>query len=412
MDMMQAIDTVIIGCGQAGLSTSYFLRQQGREHVVLEQAAQAGSAWRNGRWDSFNLVLPNWSFRLPGADYGSDAPDNFMPRDEIVAAFEDYVHRFDLPVEYGVRVESVELSEATGSYHVRTEHDGFEARNVVVATGAFQKPKIPPFGADLPDTITQLHSSDYRSPQATPPGAVLVVGSAQSGCQIADELYRSGRKVYLSVGSAGRIPRRYRGKDTIRWLVMMGFFDMKPDSLPSPRAKFAANPHLTGADGGRTLNLHEFARDGVTLLGHVQGASLDSVQLSADLHGSLAKVDEFEANLLRTIDAYIAKEGLDVAEETLTHLDDGYRAEEIREVRLQSAGITTVIWATGYKFDFGIVRLPIFDDDGYPLQDRGVTSYPGLYFMGLQWMYQRKSALLLGVGEDAEFVASAILGRK
>ena len=410
--MVRAIDTVIIGGGQAGLATSYYLRQRGSEHVVLEQAAQAGNAWRNGRWDSFTLVTPNWSFRLPGANYGSGAPDDFMPRDEIVASFEDYVRRFDLPVHYGVCVTSVEWNEAAGSYYVRTEDAEFEARNVVMATGPFQKPRVPRFGSDLPDRIMQLHSGDYRGPDSTPDGAVLVVGSAQSGCQIADELYRSGRQVYLCTGSAGRVPRRYRGTDIVKWMDLVGLFDMKPDSLPSPKAKFAANPHVTGAGGGRNLNLHQFARDGVVLLGHLESADDDSILLSTDLHDSLAKADKFESDLIGTIDAHIAKQGLDAPEETLPHLDDGYRAEEVREVRLKSAGITTVIWAMGYEFDFGLVKLPVFDDDGYPLQNRGVTRYPGLYFMGLPWMYKRKSALLLGVGEDADFVASAILSEK
>jgi putative flavoprotein involved in K+ transport len=410
--MAQAIDTLIIGGGQAGLATSYHLRERGCEHIVLEQAPQAGSAWRNGRWDSFTLVTPNWSFRLPGADYGAAAPDDFMPRDEIVASFEDYVRRFDLPVRYGVRVTAVGHDGTAGGYRVITEDAEFEARNVVMATGPFQKPRIPRSSSDLPRRITQLHSGEYRRPDSIPDGAVLVVGSAQSGCQIADELYRSGRRVYLCTGGAGRVPRRYRGTDIVKWMDLMGLFDMTPDDLPSPKAKFAPNPHVTGAGGGRDLNLHRFARDGVVLLGHLQSADDDSILLRPDLHDNLAKADRFESDLAGAVDAYVAKRGLEAPEETLPRLDDGYRAEEVREVRLESAGITTVIWAIGYGFDFGLVKLPIFDDDGYPLQDRGVTRYPGLYFMGLPWMYKRRSALLLGVGEDAAFVASAILGEE
>jgi len=408
--MVETVETVIVGGGQAGLATSYHLRRRGREHVVLEQAAQAGSAWRDGRWDSFTLVTPNWTFRLPGAEYDGDAPGGFMPRDEIVATFERYVDRFELPVQYETRVISVERDERAGGYLVATEHASFGARNVVVATGLFQRPRTPSFAADLSDGITQLHSSQYRSPGSTPEGAVLVVGSAQSGCQIAEELYRNGRRVYLCVGSAGRVPRRYRGRDTVEWMNLMGMFDKTVDSLASPREKFAANPHLSGRDGGRTLNLHRFARDGVVLLGHLRGVCEDVLRLAPDLHDSLVKVDRSEAELVRMIDAHIAEAGLDAPEESLPNLEDGYLAEDVTELDLRSAGITTVIWAMGYAFDFSRVRLPVFDNDGYPLQTRGVTGYPGLYFVGLPWLYKRKSGLLLGVGDDADFIAAAISG--
>jgi putative flavoprotein involved in K+ transport len=194
--MIESVDTVIVGGGQAGLSVSYFLRQQAREHVVLERAAQAGEAWRNHRWDSFTFVTPNWMIRLPGAEYQGDDPDGFLPRDQIVQVFEQYVERFTLPVRYGVQVTAVE--SVNGGYRVTTDRGMIQAANVVIATGSFQQPKIPPFSAHLPPEVRQLHSGEYRNPRALPPGAVLVVGSAQSGCQIAEELYQSGRKVYLS----------------------------------------------------------------------------------------------------------------------------------------------------------------------------------------------------------------------
>ena len=213
---MERIETVVVGGGQAGLATSYFLKQEGREHVVLEQAAQAGNAWRTGRWDSFTVVTPNWSVRMPGAEYSGPDPDGFMPRDEIVAYFEQYADRFQLPMQYSTRVVSIEQLDSSG-YRVQTDTGIFEADNVVIATGFEQLPKIPPFASDLPSDITQLHSSAYRNPQSLPSGAVLVVGSAQSGCQIAEELYQSGLQVYLSTGaSSGRAPRRYRGQDTFK----------------------------------------------------------------------------------------------------------------------------------------------------------------------------------------------------
>ncbi|HEY4688170.1 MAG TPA: NAD(P)-binding domain-containing protein [Anaerolineae bacterium] len=408
--MTQRIDTVIVGGGQAGLATSYCLRQQGRPHIVLERAAQPGSAWCD-RWDSFTLVTPNWTIRLPGAEYQTGDPNGFMPRDEILGYFRQYVERFNLPIQYGVRVTAVELLPDGKGYRVTTDGDLYEAMNVVVATGSFQQPKIPAFNPDFPSLVTQLHSGQYRNPQGLPPGAALVIGSAQSGCQIAEELYKSGRKVYLCVGSAGRAPRRYRGKDTFDWLNRCGFLDQTVDRLPSPKAKFGANPQVSGQGGGHSLNLHQFARDGVTLLGRLRGVRDGKAHLAPDLKENLAGVDRFEVELLKMIDGYIETNGPDAPKEEVPRLQDGYRSEDILELDLRSAGISTVIWAMGYTFDFGLVKLPVVDGDGYPMQQRGVAAYSGLYFVGLNWLHKRKSALLIGVGEDAAYVASHIAAR-
>lgn len=412
VQMNTTVESVVIGGGQAGLATSYHLNQRGREHIVLEQTAQAGNAWRNDRWDSFTLVTPNWSFRLPGAEYQGSAPDGFMPRDEVVARFEQYVECFHLPVRYGVKVTSVEQNAEGHGYLVRTDEASIETRNVVMATGLFQRPKVPAFSADLPTQVTQLHSGQYRNPQMLPPGAMLVVGTAQSGCQIAEELYLSGRRVYLCVGSAGRVPRRYRGKDIYEWLHLSGFLDRTQDELPSPKARFAGYPHVSGRAGGRTLNLHQFARDGVVLLGHLQGVRENTVSLAPGLKENLAKADKFEAEITALIDRFITKTGSDAPPESLPVLRDGYEAQEITELSLTSAGITTVIWAMGYTFDFSLVKLPVFDSDGYPAQERGVTEYPGLFFVGLPWLYKWKSGQLIGVGEDADFIANAIAARR
>ncbi len=330
-----------------------------------------------------------------------------MPRNEIVGRLERYVDDFHLPARFGVRALSVQRT-GDGGYLVTTDSGTITARNVVMATGLFQRPKKPPFSAQMPQRITQLHSGRYRNPGLLPSGSVLVVGSAQSGCQITQELYQSGRRVYLCVGSAGRIPRRYRGRDITEWLNLMGFFDALVYDLPSPKAKFAANPHLSGRDGGRTLNLHRFARDGVVLLGHLRGVDDGTIQLASDLKESLAKVDRFEADAVRGVDDFIRLNGLAAPSESLPVLRHGYESEEITDLDLTAAGITTIIWAMGYAFDFSLVQLPVLDCDGYPIQKRGVTEYPGLFFVGLPWLYKRKSGLLAGVGEDAEFIASTI----
>ena len=394
------------------MATGYCLGLRGCETIILEQAAQAGNAWRNDRWDSFTLVTANWSIRLPGAEYQGEDPDGYLGRDEIVAHFEQYVSRYHLPVRYGARVTAVEQNPTGKGYLVRTDESTYEASNVVMATGLYQRPKIPPFAAELPPHITQMHSGQYRNPQALPPGAVLVAGSGQSGCQIAQELYENGRKTYLCTGSTGRAPRRYRGKDIYEWLSLAGWLDRTPEILSSPKARFAGNPHLSGRDGGRTLNLHQFGRDGVVLLGHLTGAQGEALQLAPDLKVNLAKADRFETEITKMIDGFIAKNGLEAPVESLPELRDGYAVEELPGLNLKSAGITTIIWALGYSFDFSLVKLPTFDSDGYPVQKRGVTETPGLYFVGLPWLYKQKSGLLIGVGEDAETIAEVISGRQ
>lgn len=408
--MDETINTLIVGGGQAGLSLSYYLGKRGIEHLVLEKAGQAAEAWRNHRWDSFTLVTPNQAFRIPGAEYQGDEPDGFMPLNEIVSRFEQYVDRYSLPVRYHTRVTSVEADEAGPGFTVRAEGVKIKARNVVIATGLFQRDKIPAYAVEVPAAIRQLHSGEYRNPQVIPSGAVLVVGSAQSGCQIAEELHRSGHKTYLCVGTAGRVPRRYRGKDIFEWLHLSGFLDQTPDRLPSPQARFAGNPQLSGKDGGHALNLHQFYRDGIVLLGHLQGVQDGRLILAPDLKESLGKVDRFEGEAIKLIETYIEKNGLEPPEEHLPVLNDGYQAPEILSLDLKAAGISTIIWATGYTFDFRMVKLPILDEFGFPITQRGITQFPGLSFLGMPWLYRRRSGILWGVGDDAAYLADQISG--
>ena len=406
--MSTHIETVIVGGGQAGLAVSYYLSQNNRPHIVLERARKPANTWRNHRWDSFTLNTPNWQSALPGAEIPGSDPDGFLSREEIVAYFQNYVKKFQLPVRYGVDVQVVRAKPSSRGYIVETSAGRFEAPNVVLATGLYQKPKMPAFTAEFPRGIKQIHSDEYRNPQSLPDGGVLVVGSGQSGAQIAEELYQSGRKVYLSVGRAGRVPRRYRGKDANWWHEHMGDYERTVDQLPSPRAKFSGKPMISGKDGGHTLNLHQFARDGVTLLGRIQGVRGHSILLARDLKANLARADQFEADFAKKIDEFILKNRIDAPEETLASLKDGYEASEKSKLSLADADIRTVIWATGYSFDFSMVHLPVFDGDGYPIQKRGITDYPGLYFVGLPWLHNAKSGLLFGLAQDAEHIAAAI----
>lgn len=404
-----SIDTVVVGGGQAGLAMSYYLKQIGRDHVVLEKAPAVANAWRNQRWDSFTLVTPNFQVRMPGAEYDGNDRDGFMSLAEVVQYFDDYVERFRLPVHCGVEVFSVHKFQ--DRYVVRTSEGDYKADNVVIATGLYQAPKIPRFSERIPSNILQMHSMDYKNPSRLPAGAVLVVGTGQSGAQIAEELCQSGRKVYLSIGSAGRVPRRYRGRDINDWFSRMGMFDTKVGELKSPADKFQPHPQISGKNGGESLNLHQFARDGVVLLGHVRDFRDGQLIVAPDLKETLAKVDQFEINALKAVDNYIARMGLNAPAEIVTQLRDGYAQDVITEFDLNASGISAIIWATGYAFDFSFVKLPVVDSDGYPIQKRGVTDYDGLYFLGMPWLHSRRSGILFGVGDDAAYLAQHIAAR-
>lgn len=408
--MPEYIETVIVGGGQGGLSLSFYLTAAGREHVVYEKAAQAGEAWRNQRWDSFTLVTPNWAFRLPGGEYQGDRPQGFMPRDEIVRRLEQNVERWRLPVRYNAAVESIQALEGRG-YLVSVDGRQIATRNVVVATGLFQRGKAPKAARSLPAEIVQLTADHYRNPEQLPPGAVLVVGSGQSGGQIAEELADSGRSVYLSTGTAGWVPRRYRGRDIVDWIEVIDFFDRPVDALTDPRDRFKANPMVTGKNGGHDLNLHSLHRRGVILLGRLGGVDGSRLIFEPDLGANITKSDEQARQLLQRIDQAIAAQGVAAIDEPDPFPNDAYQAPHLTELDLKAERVAAVIWACGFSFDFSLVELPVLDEFGFPLTRRGVTRFPGLYFIGMPWLHTQKSGLLAGVGEDAAFLAEQIANR-
>ncbi len=405
--MVEKIETVIIGAGQAGLSLSYYLTKAGREHIVLEKSALVADAWRNRRWDSFTLITPNWAFRLPGSEYADSEPHGFMLKNEIVRRFEQFELINHFPVSYSTKVTQVEPLEDQYRYRILTNNKIYESKNVVQATGMYQKVKIPAFAAQITPEILQIPSDAYRNPQSLPPGAVLVVGSSQSGCQIAEELNEAGRKVYLSTSSAGRLPRRYRGMDSYDWLYQTGFMDRTVATMTSPRDRVFGSLHCTGKAGGHDINLHKFSRDGIILLGHVRGYEDGRLMIAQDLKENLAAADGSAANILKMIDAYIIKNGMDAPTEDIQIFDDGFRAPVVTTLDLAAEGVSTIIWATGYLFE-SLVKLPLIDEYGYPIADRGVTSYPGLYFLGMPWMNKMKSGFILAIGESAQYLAEVI----
>ena len=405
---VRRIDTLVIGAGQAGLAVSYHLTRQGRPHLVIEREG-IGASWRARRWDSFTLVTPNWTLQLPGFPYQGGDPHGFLPRDEIVRYLEAYARSFGAPVETGVAAERLSRRPKGAGYRVETDRGPIEATNVVVTVGYFHRPSIPACATAIPAAVRQVHSSAYRNPAALPAGAVLVVGSAQSGCQIAEELNEAGRRVFLSLGSAGRLPRRYRGRDTDAWFADMGGFDKGFADPANPVERYRPNPHASGKRGGHSLNLRRFAGDGITLLGRLAGAEGATLAFAPDVNERVAAADRFSRDVMREVDDYIAANGIDAPAPNADNTDDGGPGDgpplsEIRSLDLAAEGIATILWATGYRCDFDWIDLPVTDSRGYPIQDRGVSDFPGLYFCGLHWMYSLKSGLLFGVGEAARHV--------
>lgn len=405
--MIEQFNTIIIGAGQAGLAASYHLTQQNIKHVILEKQ-RVGETWRSGKWDSFTLVTPNYMLQLPDFDYNGDNPDGFLHRDEVVQYLEDYVDKFDPLIRTGVEVSNIQEADKQGRFLLQTTIGEFVADNVIVATGTFQYPNIPEFASKLPTYIHQLHSSEYKNSEVLPEGAVLVVGSAQSGCQIADELNEAGREVYLCTGKANRLPRRYRGHDSFWWAEQLGIMDQTLDALPSPAARFMPNPQVSGKNGGKTLGLHQLVQDGVQLLGRLKDVNGTELLIGDDLTGNLAQADEFAAEFKQGIDQYIEKTDMQVPESQRPVSRAGYEVDIITRLDLEDEDIKSVIWATGYNYDYSWIDFPVFDDVGYPVTERGVTEQPGLYFVGLHFLHKRKSGLLLGVGDDAAHVTEHI----
>ncbi|GGK73372.1 FAD-dependent oxidoreductase [Sphaerisporangium melleum] len=395
---------VVVGGGQAGLAMSHHLTRRGVDHVVLERH-RIGHEWRSRRWDSFCLVTPNWQCRLPGFPYAGDEPDGFMRRDEIVRYVEDYAASFGPPVLEGVT--ATRLSATADGFEVRTDGGAFTAGQVVVATGPYQVPVVPRIAERFPPHITQLHSGDYRNSSQLPPGEVLVVGSGQSGCQIAEDLHLDGRRVHLAVGSAPRVARFYRGRDVVAWLDLMGHYDRPVTSFDDPQAVRArANHYVTGRDGGRDIDLRAFARDGMRLYGRLAGVEDGVITFGADLRRDLDHADAVSESIKDAIDAFISAHGITAPAEP--RYRPVWEPEDGPPARLDASRVTSVIWCTGFRADYRWITVPVFDGAGRPVHERGVTPVPGLYFLGLPWQHTWGSGRFSGVGADAEHLAGRI----
>jgi putative flavoprotein involved in K+ transport len=404
--MTETFDSVVVGGGQAGLAVSHELAQAGVEHVVLERG-KVGQTWR-GHWDSFCLVTPNWSVQLPGHPYDGAEPDGFMTRDDVVAYLERYAWRSQVPVREGVDVASLQQANGSG-FLLETSAGPIAARTVVVSSGSYRRPNRPVAAAGLPRDLLQLDVADYRNPADLPAGRVLVVGSGQSGCQIAEELLEAGREVFLSCGKAPWLPRRIGDRDLVWWAIETGFLDAPVGSLPDPTARLAANLLATGRDGGHDLHLRVLREKGATLLGRFAGADGRGAEFAPDLHASVAWGDERHLQFMDLVRKLVAERGLPEPDMPPPEPFDGDAPEHV-DLR----GFGAVVFAGGFRPDFSSwVHCPgAFDELGFPIQEDGASTVTdGLYFTGVHFQRKRKSALLVGVGEDAAIVAGKVGSR-
>lgn len=399
------IDTLVVGAGQAGVAMSEHLSNLGVPHLVVERDRIA-ERWRTARWDSLVANGPAWHDRFPGLAFDDIDPDAFASKEQVAAYFEAYARKFDAPIRTGVAVKRVVRNAGRPGFTIDTSEGVIEANRVVAATGPFQRPVIPPI-APGDERLTQIHSADYRNPGQLPEGAVLVIGAGSSGVQIADELQRAGRKVYLSVGPHDRPPRAYRNRDFCWWLGVLGEWDAEAMRPGTEHVTIA----VSGAHGGHTVDFRRLAQQGMTLVGRTKAFADGRVTFEPDLADNLARGDENYLSLLDAADDYIARNGLDLPEEPGARRilpDPTCVSRPILELDLIEAGVTSVVWATGFAVDYGWLEVDAFDENGKPRHQRGVSSEPGVYFVGLPWLSRRGSSFIWGVWHDAKHIADHI----
>ena len=400
---------IVVGAGQAGLSISWHLANSGIGHIVLEKE-RAGQAWRTERWDSFCLVTPNWQCQLPGFPYRGPDPHGFMMRQEIIDYIDAFIESFDPPLREGVTVQGVK-SNAQGGFTLETSQGHYLADQVVIAAGGYQIPVIPRCAERLAADIVQIHSAAYRNPDQIPAGAVLVVGSGQSGCQIAEDLHLAGRKVHLCVGDAPRVARRYRGKDIVEWLHLMGYYDLPVHEHPLREGvRDKTNHYVTGRDGGRDIDLRQRALEGMELYGRLLNVDGDRLICDDNLAQCLDQADRVSESIKTSIDGFIDKKGIPASTEP-RYSPVWTPPRERPELDYRAAGITSVVWCIGFRADYSWIDLPVFNGRGQPVHVRGVTPMAGVYFLGLPWLYTWGSGRFSGVARDAQYLAEYIKAR-
>lgn len=395
---------VVIGGGQAGLAMSHHLLRLGVDHLVIERD-EVAHEWRDGRWDKFTLVTPNWHCRLPGWPYAGPDPDGFMTRDEVHAWVRGYAESFEAPVAERTAVTGVR-QRLDGGFEVETTAGTLTASTVTVATGGYHVPVVPGWAGRLPQRVHQIHSHQYRNADQLPEGEVLVIGSGQSGTQIAEDLMLEGRQVHLAIGRAPRVARFYRGRDCMTWLADMGIYD-RPVGAQHAAKRESTNHYVTGRDGGRDIDLRAFARDGMRLYGRAVGFEEGALRFAPTLAADLDHADSVAESIKDDIDAHIAREGIQAPPEP-RYTPVWEPAEEPEALELSR--ISAVIWSIGFRADYSWLKVDVFDDSGRPKHVRGLTEVPGLAFVGLPWLHTWGSGRFLGIAEDTGYVAETIAG--
>ncbi|MES2939394.1 MAG: NAD(P)/FAD-dependent oxidoreductase [Pseudomonadota bacterium] len=406
--MTRDVDVLVVGGGQSGLAMSHLLSQRSIDHLVLERG-EAANSWRNERWDSLHLVIPNKYWRMPGMAYDGDQPDAFMSKHQVVARFERYVAQVRPPLLAGANVVRATQRE-DGGFTVATSDEQFACRHLVVASGPFQAPATPAWAAQIDGSVAQIASQNYRNPAQVPPGKVVVVGTGQSGVQIAEELLRAGREVHVCLGPRGWISRRYLGRDITDWYHDMGVFDVTLEQFPSMKeARAGGFSQLAGdAARGHDTNLHTLHALGATLLGRVVDGDASRLQLQ-DASACMAAADAFAVKARGMVDGYVKAKGVNVdTGEDPWPTYTGTSLDERTALDFRKDGIGAIVWANGFRPDYRWLQVPVFDTTGFPLHRRGVTAVRGLYFLGLEWQHRRKSSTLMAGDEDASHLLSHI----